>query len=252
MQTGFVQHASDPQSNEFYLKSFLYAQKDLPLIANERLMVRPLHKSMLVGDITHGDILPSYPTSGKDFLEYIQNRPSVLLRHSNEFGNTGNIMSHPDPNKEFLVYARDIANGHDDDIHISKRISGEYYEDYEANDKREQGSFADSSYMLSRNRNKVFDTANRQLNGFRHYRFSQSQSLRPTLPGLGLNANTNGHTASPYSPSNSGDGSKFSCSDPFPVLQCASLHVYMTCVLLFIALFYVSVHLALLFNSACT
>lgn len=54
--------------------------------------------------------------------------------------------------------------------HIQKRLGSEYYDDYAANDEREQGTFSNSDENLSRNRQKAFDAMNQQLKGFQHAR----------------------------------------------------------------------------------
>lgn len=54
------------------------------------------------------------------------------------------------------------------DISLQKRMGGEYYDDYAANDEREQGTFSDSNPGLSRNRNKAFEAMNQELKGFEH------------------------------------------------------------------------------------
>ena len=54
------------------------------------------------------------------------------------------------------------------DISLQKRIGGEYYDDYAANDEREKGTFSDSNSGLSRNRNKAFEAMNQELKGFEH------------------------------------------------------------------------------------
>lgn len=47
-------------------------------------------------------------------------------------------------------------------------MGGEYYDDYAANDEREQGTFTNPNSGLSRNRNKAFEAMNQELKGFQH------------------------------------------------------------------------------------
>ena len=54
------------------------------------------------------------------------------------------------------------------DIDVQKRMGGEFYEDYAANDEREQGTFPEANPGLSRNRNKAFEAMNQELKGFQH------------------------------------------------------------------------------------
>ncbi|XP_076444227.1 peptidyl-glycine alpha-amidating monooxygenase B-like isoform X1 [Babylonia areolata] len=55
-----------------------------------------------------------------------------------------------------------------DSLNVQKRMGGEYYDDYAANDEREQGTFQDANPGLSRNRNKAFEAMNQELKGFQH------------------------------------------------------------------------------------
>lgn len=53
-------------------------------------------------------------------------------------------------------------------IKMQKRLGNEYYDDYAANDERDESELPEENPGLSRNRNKAFEAINQELHDFQH------------------------------------------------------------------------------------